>query len=224
MLIKKSELIEFVTALGENCGNSQKMKWYHGLLDDIETGFPDNEDKVFGICCNCGHKTPLDNWQPHICFEDKEMINEVIYPKNIKMKKGLKDYLHLYLGCKVKILENYHDGIIATLVGINHTYGTIECVLEAPEWYEYHKYKAFNDFQVKPILRPLSDMTEDEEKYVGLGLKAGTANASMLKSGYFHSTTPKVFYYLLSKHFDLFGLIEYGLAVSAAELKSVSSR
>jgi hypothetical protein len=36
--------------------------------------------------------------------------------------------------------------------------------------------------------------------------------------------SPTVTKYLLSKHFDLFGLIESGLAVNAAEIKSVSSR
>ena len=124
------------------------------------------------------------------------------------MKKELKDYLHLYLGCDV-YMDNPHAAFHKDTLDVD--------LLE----------RLYNDLPMKCyklILRPLSDMTEDEEKYVGLGLKAGTANASMLKSGYFHSTTPKVFYYLLSKHFDLFGLIESGLAVNAAEIKSVSSR
>lgn len=38
--ISKSELIEFITALGENCGNDKKMEWYHGLISDIEIAWP----------------------------------------------------------------------------------------------------------------------------------------------------------------------------------------
>ena len=129
------------------------------------------------------------------------------------MKKKIEDYLHLYLGCEC-------------IIGDSITTETIEAVSKNSICTGENKYGIDCWYKIsaaKPILRPLSDMTEEEEKYVGLGLKAGIANASMLKSRYFHSMTPKVFYYLLSKHFDLFGLIESGFAVNAAEINSVSS-
>lgn len=139
------------------------------------------------------------------------------------MKKELKDYLHLYLGCNVIISESYHNGIIALLVGINHTYGVVECVLESPEWYEYHTYKSFNDFQVKPILRPLSDITGDELIQYGkieFPDMKGRFDLKGLREVVMHAYyEPETFKWLLSKNFDLFGLIEAGLAIDKTTLK-----
>lgn len=118
--------------------------------------------------------------------------------------KQISDYLHLYLGCEVmtpagqgKLFQCSYELEMAGIV-----YGIM-----GPDFEEWVKHE-----DIKPILRPLSDMTEEEgidaEKEWNNGRRLGEsisqalniANAFRIK-------------HLLSKHFDLFGLIESGLAI-----------
>lgn len=91
----------------------------------------------------------------------------------------------------------------------------------------------------KPILRPLSDMTDEEAKEIVL-LKYNVRNTlqkaelsgrhilftcspgSLLKpqGGQFDvlESGPHILTYLISRHFDLFGLIESGQAIDATTL------
>lgn len=108
--------------------------------------------------------------------------------------KNIKDYLHLYMGCQVM-----YDDDQGKL-----TYYLMYNILATNEWH-----------LVKPILRPLSDMTEEEMKIV-------TVSGLMSDLKYIinrNKWTPERFLYLLSKGFDLFGLIEEGLAIDATTLK-----
>lgn len=111
---------------------------------------------------------------------------------------------------------------------------------------------------IKPILRPLSDMTEEEilevakitnclpirwqENYKvvkpenpneGIEIRCGSYSVRVTFKGciYFHDytkpnaaiylpKTPDIIRCLLSKHFDLFGLIESGLAVDKTKLQT----
>jgi hypothetical protein len=107
--------------------------------------------------------------------------------------KELKDYLHLYLGCDVKcgiktIAKLTADETTQDLISLKTT-------LSNPEY--------------KPILRPLSDMTEDEE-YEYWKTKGGNA---------FNEFQGETTLFLLSKHFDIFGLIEAALAIDKSTLK-----
>lgn len=148
------------------------------------------------------------------------------------MKKELKDYLHLYLGCE--IIGTYRDasGSKGYLTGI--TNGGCDCeiqfILEDGINVEEEPY--INDIaQVKPILRPLSDMTEDEENEIegeygsyGLGEKH-LCNALKNHDLRYVKKLDEAFgliHYLLSKSFDIFGLIEAGLAIDASTLKQKS--
>lgn len=67
------------------------------------------------------------------------------------------------------------------------------------------------DGQVKPILRPLSSMTEDEY------LEAHEIGAAFNEENRYElmQSMAAVTQYLLSKGFDLFGLIESNLAISS---------
>lgn len=38
----EAELIEFLTALSDSCGNKKKMEWYHGLIEDIGIAFTEH--------------------------------------------------------------------------------------------------------------------------------------------------------------------------------------
>lgn len=70
---------------------------------------------------------------------------------------------------------------------------------------------------MKPILRPLSSLSKDELQHIAIELKAGTWNVGQLTTGYPWTTfrlTPDIVHYLLSRGFDLFNLIESGLAIT----------
>jgi len=110
--------------------------------------------------------------------------------------KDIKDYLHLYLGCQMGYASHHEPQ--------NATYTlTVENFKEAIE---------FGD----PIhLRPLSSMTEDEKTdavypmLYGLTTLEGDENIGQ---------SAELTKYLLSKHFDLFQLIEAGLAIDATKI------
>lgn len=77
------------------------------------------------------------------------------------MEKKIEDYLHLYLGCKVE-----YDGRIGIIYTYYHPAGRYNenmvwvCSLEEDGNPEMSC--AVGADKVKPILRPLSDMTEEE--------------------------------------------------------------
>lgn len=142
------------------------------------------------------------------------------------MEKQIKDYLHLYLGCKVKLVKDISEEFssyddfevpavesIGTFCMLNDGF-QVYCGDESEEW-PYgvkfdHNFIASWDFKsYKPILRPLSSMTgieqEDYEAVNGGGRFKAHPNAEAYR-------------WLVSKHFDLFGLIESGLAIDATTL------
>jgi len=164
------------------------------------------------------------------------------------MIKELKNYLHLYLGCKV---EYGYEG--------TKKIGKLEGKVDLAGW-QVNTYKVLAPYQyvrdelIKPILRPLSDMTDAEFKEAILlhwgisrdiveqkidrverrkelkqNVRYGTAipYSAFDKEGKHYMTgtfstsslSPDTLLFLLSKHFDLFGLIEAGLAIDKTTLK-----
>ena len=119
--------------------------------------------------------------------------------------KELKDYLHLYLGCKVEY--GYEETKrIGTLVGKDDLVGWQVNTYKVLAPYQYVR-----DELIKPILRPLSDMTEDEKNNLSWEWKVDYDFKPIFR--------PDQFLFLLSKNFDLFGLIESGLAIDITTLK-----
>jgi hypothetical protein len=127
--------------------------------------------------------------------------------------KNIKDYIHLYLG-----RETNHG----TLVGIELDWATIRD--NDGELF----YGLISD--LKPILRKLSSMTEDEvnECWKLLGYNDQITTPSIKRNFIFEdfsdkdnvesvtgwtSFCVKLLPYLLSKGFDLFGLIDANLAI-----------
>ncbi len=114
--------------------------------------------------------------------------------------KQLKNYLHLYLGCdtnKGKLCSVNIEGICIVMMND----GQIE---------------AGNIEDIKPILRPLSDMTEEErEEFKNVRYGHRLLDISLFIDLELSATYVK---WLLSKHFDLFGLVEAGLAINATTL------
>jgi hypothetical protein len=168
------------------------------------------------------------------------------------MEKNIKDYLHLYKGCKchtpdgIMEMSYVEDGSANWPVWFDEKCNEANSEILSNDGCCAKGYK-YN--QVKPILRPLSDMTEEEAKiYFGISESAEVYKKNMYddhseflyrwedrrrkyntSDGMAHSAvgiahncenadmTPTQFLFLLSKHFDLFGLIEAGLAIDATK-------
>lgn len=133
------------------------------------------------------------------------------------MKKELKDYLHLYLGCECMIGDlNWkpETNLYGLAPGVDPNHGRpIRTKLDA------HVLNVFSH-KTTLILRPLSSMTEEEQDHVWhaeepnsiLQMENGTKVRKVVLA-------PERTAYLLSKGFDLFNLIPEGLAVNAETLK-----
>ena len=121
------------------------------------------------------------------------------------MKKKIEDYLHLYYGTECMFgvtvpgqeMKMYKDIIGARIIhNINAKLG--DC---------------------KPILRPMNDMSNDE------ALECSIQQAKIREVPYPElSDWAYRVDWMLKKGFDLFGLIDEGLAVNACELKTGCSR
>lgn len=200
------------------------------------------------------------------------------------MSKEIKDYLHLYLGC-----DCISDDINAKLQSVGCEEMGEDCILsfqnndEESGFYGDWTEANIAHKDIKPILRPLSDMIEEEETvlaklcfdreddfiitYRGMGYSIGNISepdihssvrcikietfcehpminnwipAALLQIDYTDFNQPIIIgrfeeqgkilrddmikdpfeltRYLLSKSFDLFGLIEAGLAIDKTTL------
>jgi hypothetical protein len=177
------------------------------------------------------------------------------------MKTEIKDVLHLYLGCQCQKMGQEDDKQLFKLTGIS--YDDTQNIWWAYFAGEEDCYAHIDD--VFPILRKLSDMTEEERKelwrlvfsmgngktfndrfkdFTGrvqfidettyyqvpryimmqgverLAIESdGTVWADCDLHNWRHNQH-EVTRWLLSKSFDLFGLIEQGLAIDKATLKA----
>lgn len=114
----------------------------------------------------------------------------------------LKDVIHFYIGCEVQKNYGVNAPTIHKLTGIRQSPANNDLLmfLDGKDQIRSHLW---NDF--KPILRPLSDMSE-EELLMADKICNEDDNASPMMA--------KLPFYLLSKHFDLFNLISTGQAIS----------
>jgi hypothetical protein len=147
----------------------------------------------------------------------------------------MKDYLHFYIGQDVDVLRKYPNGDSQVLKLILDAYTYMNIV-----------DGSFKDSEVKLLLRPLSDMSEEEAVemckintpeyrwdcieifdisgeciwYMDGSRSQGDgfdeANDLYI---YFEHLNAKEFAYLLSKGFDVFGLKEKGLAIYKTDVK-----
>ncbi len=132
--------------------------------------------------------------------------------------REIKDYLHLYLqsgiGCFIFPDDSITDGFLEKH---KTRYPNGEY---APKLH-IGTYERFLKDGYKPILRPLSDMTEEEMEQIW----HADEPKSILQMEYKDGRVRKVALcsertkFLLSKGFDIFGLIEAGLAIDKTTLK-----
>lgn len=116
-----------------------------------------------------------------------------------------EDVAHLYIGCEVFVFtdEAITDGFLKKYLkdypsGVYNPIMTID------------KFKHFIYSGYKPILRPMSDMTEEER---GWYLIINNANHSKEQCDANNTA------WLLQKHFDLFDLIKSGQAIDKTTIK-----
>ena len=104
------------------------------------------------------------------------------------MEKNIKDYLHFYIGCE---FSNGLDAKVRTV-----TFSNADTILGAK----------VGDFKL--ILRPLSDMTEEEgEEWQKIGFEPDSRGVD------YWPMMARNIKFLTDKGFDLFGLIEANLAI-----------
>lgn len=120
--------------------------------------------------------------------------------KNTMEKKDIKQFLHLYVGCECET----DSGIKGKLITINSEAGI--AVIRIGEGLGQTVSKLYSE--VTPILRPLSSMTEEEREDVG-NLVGKGEHPLWVKS---IATVTK---WYLDRGFDIFQLIEQGLAIDS---------
>ena len=153
------------------------------------------------------------------------------------MEKTFKDYAHLYLGCDVlvqnldsddfetEIEEGITNGCVAKLTLVNQG----DCQLRAYDDSENWEYAIeiegaclcswWSSRNVRPLLRQLSDITKDEAVELW-GHKNAFAimNNSFNYDEHLSNLSPYGTVYLLKQGFDLFNLIESGIALDKTKL------
>lgn len=133
--------------------------------------------------------------------------------------KEIKDYLHLYLGCECLANDEQFKlyGVEVTDTGTLAYDGTMIDGIHQCWWIENCDFKL--------ILRPLSDMTEEEGKFIVDNYSFRSVSMPHNKKGFGIEIAKRlseqmaVAQYLLSKHFDLFNLHEQGLCLYKSDLK-----
>jgi hypothetical protein len=125
------------------------------------------------------------------------------------MKTELKDVLHFYLGCDVM----HKDGTTATMISVDRfNAGFIHH--ETQMYGEQSK----DSLEITPILRSFSSITEEEKEayetyYMSLEYEREEDNHAICDAEISAQTTR----WLISRGFDMFNLIENGLAIEATQ-------
>lgn len=135
------------------------------------------------------------------------------------MEKKIEDYLHLYIGCDaVMSTDHWHEpegDKRVKVTGIAH---------EARDYVFYLCESGTGNSEIKyfkPILRTLESMTEAELNECG-NMVYDFSNDEWLLPHKWEDfelmLCPEQSHWLIQRHFDLFGLIDAGLALNAAEV------
>jgi hypothetical protein len=127
---------------------------------------------------------------------------DTVCPNGVK-----NDYLHLYLGCECEVIGTGFIGKIDTVFDD----GTIATGLG-----RFPFVQTLRGDEIKPLLRPLTDMTHEELQECGNMIYDFSDEPDLNNHKWEDFQTlldPMQFVWLLKKGFDLFGLIESGLAI-----------
>lgn len=123
------------------------------------------------------------------------------------MKTLSPSILAMYLGCDCQYIDEDFNELILPLLAVN---------MSGYAWFVDPEFdEAIEIKNVKPILRNLSSMTEEETIASELGCYDYRGVIVYYDPMFPHSEqfSPDQFAYLLSKSFDVFNLIEDGVAI-----------
>lgn len=143
-------------------------------------------------------------------------------------QREIKDYLHLYLGCEMQYSTHHepqYETYTLTIEGLKEAIEFEDSPILRPLWqltdeeYAVINQHGFGGASTKEIW--LDQFEKFEERPApGQGKKNKVTNPKMIRSKVrvglqlrFYTFAPETFRYLLSQGFDLFGLIEEGLAI-----------
>ena len=148
---------------------------------------------------------------------------------NETMKQLTPQILGMYLGCRIMVTRGRWK-VTGTLGGVDSN-GSVMLrdsttnFTPDEDWIENDRGFDILSDGVKPVLRRLEDMTEGEAYEYGIVAKVwhdGTAESYMRKKSFAsreHAVVGKYrvagLMFLLSKSFDLFNLIDSGLAIDS---------
>jgi len=121
------------------------------------------------------------------------------------------NHLAAYLPYKIDLQFIIRESVIKTgiMKGIIHNQSETHPTKVSIEFGDYEHIWMF-----KPILRPMNKLTEKEVTDLGFQRAFFTALKRSLKYKNWIDDVPyRLIKYLLSQHYDIFGLIEAGLAV-----------
>lgn len=118
--------------------------------------------------------------------------------------KKIEDYLYLYFGCEIS--DGNRAGILCGFMVVK--YGHRVNVLHSNGLRMTYQLKTW-----RPLLRPLSDMTEEEAIHLNADEEYIIEIMDKYNPDRHWHLSANDMVYLLSKGFDLFGLIEAGLAI-----------
>ncbi len=139
------------------------------------------------------------------------------------MEKKIEDYMHLYKKCEVITPFQNHGAPTSNRGEIHSLEYIFSDKPEVKVTYSHSTGFFRKDVKIsdcKLLLRPLSDMTEEEQREF-IGEPEATGN--YLRDRFYLSTrdqkfTPEQFQYLLGKGIDLFHLIKNNLALDKTKL------
>lgn len=131
----------------------------------------------------------------------------------------LKDVIHLYLGCRVStpIGEGQFTQYSVETGQCEIVYGAM-----GPDF-----AKVYDVSELMPILRPLSGMTEEEMEECGNLCYDFRDDPELNKwdvNSFNCLLMPEQFLWLLSRHFDLFDLIESGQAIDKTKIPTPNDK
>jgi len=135
------------------------------------------------------------------------------------MEKRIEDYLHLYLGCNIMVERPGKDGNnTANRTVLAGPYKLVAIgISDNNRVIKLDGYTPTATDTIKPVLRPLSDMTEAEAIEFGW-MRLFTLEHFIENKLY----KPELFAHLLARHFDLLNLIEEGLAADITKMSIVT--
>ena len=135
------------------------------------------------------------------------------------MKKEIRDYLHLYLGCECRawnyVTNEFSKWRKMSCSDLNlFINNDVKCEIRL------RPLESINDFESFELAK-IYDPFVTEKHFEGITATEYLKGGRYVNSIWSISTAPSnAFAYLLSKHFDLFGLIDAGLAINKTTLKN----